>query len=50
VSGDYLKYAHPTIVKTGSRAALDHAVKAKKLGIAIPPSIAMASCHSGQLR
>ncbi len=36
------KYSHPTTVKTGSRTAHDHPVKAKKLGIAIPRSTPMA--------
>ena len=40
--GGYPKNAHPTIAKTGNNTVPDHAMKAKKLGIAIPRSTAMA--------
>ncbi len=36
------KYNHPTRANGGNRTAPDHAAKAKKLGIAMPRSTAMA--------
>jgi hypothetical protein len=41
-SRSQLKYSHPTKANAGSSTTPDHPMKAKKLGIAIPRSTAMA--------